>query len=173
VFKFSNVEVPDSVEVHIAHIITSDLYDLLTELLDLSSEVVLSLLLYIAQLVPSIEVVQSIVELYLASQLMTHGAHEQIVQLVSLVVPCYLTAILEFNGLVSLYIESTRVDPSLSCEAVPSIHAIYSIWSLKHKVRHRWPVLSLLHVYHRAIMTHSLECLSQNRIQLHTIIITV
>ena len=166
-FEFSDVEVPDSVEVHVTHVVASDIDDLLAELQDLSSEVVLSLLLYIAQLVPTVEIVQLVMELYLASQLVTHSAHKQIVQLVSLVVPCYLIAIWKFNGLVTLYIESTRVDPSLGCEAVPAIHAIDAIWSLKHEVGHRWSMLSLLHIYHSTIMTHSLKGLSENRIQLH------
>jgi hypothetical protein len=108
-------------------------------------------------------------EFYLASQLVTHCAHKQVVQLISLVVPCYLIAIREFNGLVTLYIESTRVDPSLGCEAVPAIHAVNAIWSLEHEIGHRWSMLSLLHIYHSTIMTHSLESLSQNRIQLHNI----
>lgn len=56
-FEFSDVEVPDSVEVHVTHVVTSDINDLLAELQDLSSEVVLSLLLYIAQLVPTVEIV--------------------------------------------------------------------------------------------------------------------
>ena len=106
-FEFSDVKVPNSVKVHVAHVIASDINDLLAELQDLSSEVILSLLLYIAQLVPTIEIVQLVMELYLASQLVTHCAHKQVVQLVSLVIPCYLIAIWEFNGLVTLYIEST------------------------------------------------------------------
>ena len=164
--EFSDVEVPDSIEVHVAHVVASDVNDLLAKLKDLSSEVVLGLLLYISQLVPSVDVVNLVMELYLASQLMTHGSNEQVVQLVSLVVPLYLASILEFNSLVTFDVESAGVNPSLGCETVPSIHAIDAVWTFEHEVRHRWAMLSLLNIDHGAVMAHSLESFSENWIQL-------
>jgi hypothetical protein len=69
--NLTNVEVSLRAKVHVTHVITLDVHDLLAELMDLTCEVVLGLLLYVTKLIPTIEIVLRVSELYLSSQLMT------------------------------------------------------------------------------------------------------
>ena len=64
---FSDVEVPDWSKVHVSHVVAFDVADLMPKLMDLSSEIILSLLLYISKLVPCIKIVLYVFELNFAS----------------------------------------------------------------------------------------------------------
>lgn len=104
-------------------------------------------------------------ELNLASKLMSHSSHEEVVELVALVVPADLASVRELNHFVALNVESARVNPSLGSKTIPSVHLVETLRTLKQEVRDRRLVASLLGVYHRSIFSDGLVSLSDNGVQ--------
>ena len=88
------------------HIVAFDIEDFLAVRMNLTSEVVLSLLLNIADFVKPVKVVLGVSEFDLACQLMAKSSDEQVVKLVPLIVPCDLGAVGEFNSLVTVHVQS-------------------------------------------------------------------
>ena len=95
--------------------------------MNLASEIILGLLLDVADLIPCIEVVLDILELDLASQLMAERAHENVIQLVTLVVPLDVGAVQELYYFVTICGHRCRVEPRLDCETVPAVHFVHAL----------------------------------------------
>jgi hypothetical protein len=74
--KFSEIKVSDATKVHVSHVVTVDVHDFLAGQVDLTTQVVLGLLLYITKFIESIEPVLLVMELDLTCQLMCHSSHE-------------------------------------------------------------------------------------------------
>lgn len=99
----AGVDVAHAVEVHVAHVVAINVYNLLFLVLDLSCKVVLCLLFDVSKLVPPINIVFLIPELQLSHQLVANGAQENIVELVPTVVHFDLCTVLEGHDLVALH----------------------------------------------------------------------
>ena len=99
----SNIEVPLTVEVHIAHVRTINVTNLSSILGDLSLEVVLSLLFNTAHFIETIQVVHFVMGINFSCQLMPHCSKEHVVKLVTLVIPLNCLSILELYYLMPLY----------------------------------------------------------------------
>lgn len=99
--EFADVPVAHFVEINVAHVIAIHIAHLLAVLRDLSLHVVLRFAPHRARLIISDQAVLLVHEGELAEQLVTHRAHEDIVEQVSSVVHADFAAILKHNFLVA------------------------------------------------------------------------
>lgn len=97
---------------------------------------------------------------------MTQSTHKYVINLVSLVSPSDLTAILECHNFVSISYESCRVNPSLCLETTPSLYSIQSFGTLEENVSNGRSVFSLFKKDPRAISSLCFISLSKNWVQL-------
>ena len=102
-----NIEISLTIEIHVTHVGTIDVTDLHSILCYLSLQIVLSFLFDRTNLIKTIKIVSFVMEFNFACKLMTHCAKEDIIELITLVIPFNPLPIMESNNFVPIYLESS------------------------------------------------------------------
>jgi len=96
---------------------------------------------------------------------MTHGANEQIVELVSTIVETDHTAIMESDNFLAVDYQLRRVYPRFCLPTGPPCENPEIVWAFEDVTRYWRSVLGLLHEYLHSVLALCLICLSQNRVK--------
>lgn len=109
----ADVPVPHVVKVCEAHVVCVDVADLLASDLDIAADVILSLHTVLSRLILRLNLVCLVGECDLASQLVTHVAHEDVEDVIACVVVLDSVTVLEYDLFATRCNEVARLEADL------------------------------------------------------------
>lgn len=116
-----SVEITRAPDVHVTHVVTVDISDLLARLLDLALEVVLGLLLHRPELVETVQIIPFVKVLNFPRDLVAHCSHKDVVELVAAVRKPDRVAVLKRQHFVAFHYQGSGVQPGFSLPACPAV----------------------------------------------------
>ena len=164
-FLLSNVPISLLVEIGEAHIVCVNFAHFFPIHIDLPANVVLSLHTVLARLVDTLNVILKVFCCDFACQLVTHGTHHDVKDIVPCVIEADCMAIFESDLFVTKGMQIARVYSNFDTVLGPACQSVVLVWSFDVKVRNRWMVACLLHVNVSPILAASLECFTEDRVQ--------
>ena len=123
-FFLTNVPVANRIEVQVPIVVSDDFADLLTVLMDLTPSEVLLAESVSMILVEGCDIVRLVLEGHFSYQLMTHRTNEDAIKVVIVLIPANLSAISEFDLLVSVALDSAILQTKVDLILEPSGHFI-------------------------------------------------
>lgn len=160
----SHVPVPNFVEVQIANVVTLDFAYFLASLVDLTPAEILLTEIVRSELDKPSHPVCLVCVGHRTRELMIHGAYENTIEVVVVLIPADFSAVSEPTLLKTEAVDVTRLETSENLILQEAVHLPRVVRSIRNEVTPRWMMSGLFQVNFCAILSIALICLAEDRV---------